>query len=242
MQRNSYCLLTLFIIIFLLFPSISSAKTIYERKVSLGGQLSGGNSRVNSLDIDFLLSRDRKLLDEVTTKGNFDYESTDGADTVFKGYMSFRYACSISKISYRFTKLEFEHDRFQDIDLRVIPTIGIGLWLVKDDLYQLLVEGAIGYQRNYLINQVGEEMVVIKLGSLLLVGPFSNDFDIYIDSADFSNFRFVNKTVYKVKINTHYAFKWTLKDEYNNRPAGTIQKNDLSFKVGLEYALKLVEN
>ncbi|MEA3493059.1 MAG: DUF481 domain-containing protein [Candidatus Margulisiibacteriota bacterium] len=237
MQRNSNSFIIFFLFLFL-FLSPAHAQTVFGRKLTIGGQYAGGNTRLNSLHFEYYLNRNRKLTDELTTKGSLDYESNDGVDTVFKAYTFLRYAYSMGDDLYHFYKLEMEHDRFQDVDLRLIPTIGIGYWFRNDDTFRFTIEGAIGYQRNYLLNSVADEMVVLKLSTFFMLWAFSNDFDVFVDTADLNNFRFVNEMTYKIKLNTHYAFKWMFKNEFNNRPAAGIQKNDLRTTLGLEYAFK----
>jgi putative salt-induced outer membrane protein YdiY len=226
----------------ILFVAIGAASAraelILERKFSLGGWLTGGNSRVQSLHGDLYLDRNHKLGSQITLKGSFAHESSGGTDTLFKIYSSLRYSRSLSRTLYYFYKLEAEHDRFQDIDLRAIPTVGIGYWFVNEDELKSMVEGAVGYQREYTIDRTADELVVLKLSHNLFLGPFSNDLDIYAAADDPDNYRFVNQMDYKVKLNSYYAFKWRLKDEYNNRPAAGVEKNDVHFSISLEYAFK----
>lgn len=243
MQRNSHrFLVPLLVLALVLLPSVSYAQTIFDRKLAIGGQHAGGNTKLNSLHFEYYLNRNRKFTDELTTKWSLDYESSDGVDTVLKAYTFLRYAYSMGNDLYHFYKLELEHDRFQDIDLRLIPTIGIGYWFRNDDTFRFTIEGAIGYQRNYQLNRAADEMVVLKLGTFFMLWAFSNDFDVFVDSADFNNFRFVNEMIYKIKLNTYYSFKWMIKDEFNNRPAAGVQKNDVRTTLSLEYSFKLVEN
>jgi len=220
----------------LLCPAFS--QTEIERKFSLGGWLTEGNTRGQSLHADFFLNRDRKGVNEITCKGSLDHESSAGADTMFKAYSSLRYAHSLSPRLYNFYLLEAEHDRFQDIDLRTIPTVGVGHWFANEDGFKFMVEGALGYQRNYLVDRTADELVVFKLSSSLRAGAFSNEFDYYTSTSDPGNFRLVNYLSFKVKLNSYYSFKWSLKDEYNNRPPAGVQKNDLRFVASIEYAIK----
>lgn len=204
----------------------------------MGGWLTGGNSRVQSLHGDIFLDRNHKLVNQLTVKGSFDHESSGGADTLFKIYSSLRFSHSLSGKLYDFYKIEAEHDRFQDIDLRLIPTVGIGCWFLNEDELRFLVEGAVGYQREYSVDRTADELVVLKLSSYFLLGAFYNDLDVYAAADDPDNYRVVNQMAYKVKLNSYYAFKWSLKDEYNNRPLTGVEKNDVRMSISLEYAFK----
>ncbi|MFH1683567.1 MAG: DUF481 domain-containing protein [Candidatus Margulisiibacteriota bacterium] len=226
------------IIFLLLFQNFALAETIFERKISFGGQLASGNTDVQSLHADFSLNRNRKFVDEITAKGSFDREFSSGAETQLKAYSSLRLAHSLSNDYYRYYKLEAFSDRFQDIDMRLIPTVGLGYWFINEKDFKSMIEAAVGYQKEYLINKTAEEMFVLTLSHNLLFGVFSNDLDVYTAINDLDNYRFINIAKMKIKLNTHYAFKLSLKDEFNNRPAAGVQKNDVTFITSLEYAFK----
>lgn len=238
-------LLRTFFILLLFFvaaSSISWAETTIARKLSLGGQLAGGNTDVQSFHTEFLLNRNRKFVDEITAKGSFDREFSSGTETQFKAYSALRLAHSLSKDYYRYYKLEAFHDRFQDIDLRLIPTVGLGYWFINEKDFRSMIEAAVGYQKEYLINKTADEMFVLTLSHNLLWGVFSNDLDVYTAVNDLDNYRFINVAKLKIKLNKHYAAKLSLKDEFNNRPAAGVQKNDVSFTTSLEYAFKEIKS
>jgi len=228
-----------FVILFAVFcVNAASAELILDRKFALGGKLTAGNTSVQSLHFDFLLNRNLKLDHEFTVKGNFDKESSAGVDTAFKFSSVLRLAYSLSERHYHFYKLNADHDRFQDINLRLIPTVGMGYWFVNESKVKSILEGAVGYQKEYMLDNSSTDIMILRLSQDFTLGDFSNEFDVYANVADFGNFRGVNETKYTMKLNSHYALKLSLKDEYNNRPASGIQKNDLRFTTSIEYAVK----
>ena len=230
MQRYPYCFLIL-----LLFSNIAWGELSFRRHFSLGGQFTAGNSEINSLNFDFLLNRNNKWIDELTVKGSFDQQATSGTATRFKVGSSIRYACSLTKQTYYYYMLEAEHDRFQDIDLRLLPTIGAGYWFADQAGFAAMIEGAIGYQRQQQLDNSVEENTILAAVSSLSWGSLANSFNLYVLSGDLSNYRFTNALNYHLKLNDHYAVKWALKDEYNSKPAGGVKKNDFSFITSIEY-------
>ena len=228
------------IVLFLLlvFAVPVSAETITQQKYSLGGMVTSGNSQVESLSVGFLFNRNEKWINELTFQGSLDYQATGGAQTLYKLFSSLRYAYSRGKQLYNFFKLEAEHDRFQNIDLRLIPSVGLGYWFADQKDSKAMVEAALGYQRKYMVNQTNDELIVAKFRSYWLRGDFSNNLNVYVAANDLNNYRFVNEANYQVKLNSNYAFKLKLKDQYNNQPATGVQNNDLLFTVGLEYSHK----
>lgn len=232
---KKFLCLSLFI---LLCAGSLQAEIVFERKFSLGGWLASGNTEGRSFHTDFYLSRDHKSVNGLSVKGSLDQESSAGVETMFKIYSALRYAHSINNKLYDFYKLEAEHDRFQDINIRLIPTVGIGYWFVDQKDFKVRLEGAVGYQRDYMVDRTSDEMIVLKIGSDFLRGGFSNDLDIYVAANNSDNFRIVNQANYKIKLNTYYWFKLSLKDEYDNLPAVGVKKNDLRFTIGIEYSFK----
>jgi len=230
------------IIFVILCVDIAQGELILQRKFSLGGQLTSGNTQVQSLHLDFSLNRNNKWVDETTFKASLDQEFSAGTQSQFKVYSFLRYGKSLSKKYYSFGKLEAEHDRFQNIDVRIVPTLGVGYWFADEKGFKSMLETAFGYQRQYLINKTSDEMVVLALNSIFLLGDFSNNLNVYVAANDLNNFRLTNTTKFKVKLNQNYAFKWMLKDEYNNQPTTGVQKNDVSFTTSLEYAFKEVKS
>ncbi|MFH1386268.1 MAG: DUF481 domain-containing protein [bacterium] len=223
-------------ILFLSFFSLEArAEESLSRKFSLGGQLTGGNTQVQSLHFDFNINRNRKWREEATFKGSFDREISTGIDTQFRLWSAYRYARSLNKSLFNYIKLEATHDRFQNIELRFIPAIGVGNWFADSDDLKFKLEGAFGYQKEYFIDKSHDEAWLITLSSDLNYGLVANDLDIYIAPKDLNNYRLTNITKFRIKLNDHYAFKWLLREEYNNRPPAGIQKNDLSFTTSLEY-------
>ncbi|MFC1571001.1 DUF481 domain-containing protein [Candidatus Margulisiibacteriota bacterium] len=205
--------------------------------MSLGGQLTGGNTQVQALHFDFNLNRNRKWIDEVTVKGSLDQSANAGTQTQFKAYAAVRYAHSLNKQYYQYYKLEADHDRFQDINIRLIPTVGVGYWFADEAEFKSMIEGAVGYQREFAMDQSVTESALLTVSSKLALGQLANDLNLYAAADDPSNFRLTNITKFGIKLNEHYAFKLMLKDEYNNRPAAGVEKNDVTFTTGLQYSL-----
>lgn len=224
----------------LFWGTSSPAEIILERKISAGGQLTSGNTQIQLLRTDFYFNRNRKWIDEVTIKGSLDTESSGGSQTMFKAFTSLRYGHSLSKNLYDFIKLEAEHDRFQNVNLRIIPTIGLGYWFADEKKFKSMIEGALGYQRNYFINLSQSESALLKLSSSCSFFNFSNQLDIYGALDDLENFRVVNEVNLRIKLNENYALKWSLRNEFNNRPPQGIQKNDLFTVLSFEYVFKSI--
>ncbi|MFC1637389.1 DUF481 domain-containing protein [Candidatus Margulisiibacteriota bacterium] len=228
--------LSIFLLLFLL--SSARAETTIERKFSLGGQLAGGNSDVESIHLEFYLDRSRSAMDKTVIRGSFDREFSQGLETQYKANTTMRYSRFLSPHLFNYYKLDLYHDKMQDISARFIPTAGIGYWFLKDVSLSSMLEIAVGYQKDYLVNQTADDLFVMNVGSDIVWGVFSNNLDIYAALNDLDNYRLVNIARLTFKLNKYYAFKLTLKEEYNNRPPAGILNNDLSLITSLEFATK----
>jgi putative salt-induced outer membrane protein YdiY len=226
------------IIIVLSILTSVHAETTVERKISLGGQLSGGNTDVQSLHLDFYFGRNQKSIDQTAIKGSFDREFSQGKETQFKANAKMRYSKFLSPQLFNYYKLTLEHDQFQDIALRFIPTVGMGYWFIKEVDYNSMLELAVGFEKDFLADRDDELMAIINVGSDVKFYIFSNNFDLYVNPADLDNYRLVNTANLRIKLNENYAFKLTLREEYNNRPASGVLKNDLALLTSLEFASK----
>ncbi|MFH0887256.1 MAG: DUF481 domain-containing protein, partial [bacterium] len=170
----------LFLLIILIFVCISYAsgndKNAYEiigRKIALGSQFSSGNTNVQSFHADFLLNRNRQWIDELTFKGSYDQEASSGSYTMLKSALNMRYAFTFNEIYYNFYNMDIEHDHFRDIAVRIIPTIGLGVWLADTQDFQFLAEGALGYQKDSLSSSVVEESMVLQVRSFIKAKVFT---------------------------------------------------------------------
>jgi len=230
--------ITLLLIVSLLIINFASAELVLERKFSLGGKFSGGNTETQALNLDFSLDRNQVNQYQFTVKGEANKESNAGVLTAFNGKSIIRLAYSLTRSFYNFYRLDLQHDQFQDINLRLIPTIGIGYWFVNEKEFKSKAETAAGYQKQYLIGQGDNDMAILRLSYDLLWGFFTNDFDLYTSATNFNDYRATDTAELKYKMNSHYALKAKLKYEYDNIPVSGIKKDDYVFTTSIEYSVK----
>ena len=107
-------------------PSGRVEEVIWEKKISVGYNKSSGNTQTSQLAMNLFMNRNRKHVDEITLKGDVYYSSSNKKMDAQKWFVSGRYAFSFGKNKkwYNFYKLETDHDRFADVDYRVVPGAG----------------------------------------------------------------------------------------------------------------------
>jgi hypothetical protein len=214
-------------------------KTYISRSFSLGGWLNTGNTESLSLNTRLYLSRRKRKDHEITVSGSV-YHSSYSYSNSFRLSSSLRYTNYINKKFHNYYKMRLEfssYSRSPDDDIRLIPVVGIGYSFSDDDdyNYRFDVEGAIGFEKSYIIGKYGNEFAVLELGSYLRLGSFTNDFDIYFDILDFDNYRLTNRIYYRLRLNKRYSLVFSLRNEHNNRPYTGYKKDNAYFSISLQY-------
>ena len=94
----------------------------------MGYNKSSGNTQNSQLSMSLYANR-KTDHDEFTIKGNSLYSSSNNNMDAQKWFASMRYAFSFRERKwYNFYKLESDHDKFANVDYRIVPSAGIGYW------------------------------------------------------------------------------------------------------------------
>jgi hypothetical protein len=121
---------------------------VWDRRVSIGYNRSTGNTNSSELNSSFFVNKRRARVDEATLEGSLYYSSSDRKMDAQKWNGSGRYAFSFGsrKKWYNFYKLAVDHDRFADVDYRLLPSSGVGHWFYDTDPLKVMSEAGIGYE------------------------------------------------------------------------------------------------
>ena len=180
---------------------------LWQRDVAVSYSKSSGNTEKaqSSLSAKF----NRKTEDnEFTLKGESYYSSANKKMDAQKWNAMIRYAYSFfEKKWYHFYKLEADHDRFANINYRLIPSTGLGYWFSDTDDWKALTEGAFGLEyTNYRDNtKNSNEAIFIGRGylekKLFRDSRIIEDAYIYPSLSDTGEFRFKSETSFVNPIN-----------------------------------------
>ncbi len=210
--------------------------TPWSGETSLGYQMSQGNTEKAQLKASFLAHR-KTSRDEWTMKAQGFYASTQNKMDAKKYDMSTRYAFSFGQdlAWYHFYKIEIDHDRFSNIDMRIVPSTGIGYWFSDREDWKLMAELGAGYEHiNYreTSRDTGEGIIVPRLffeRKLIGRSKISSDLSLFVPVTDLNDYRLRAEASFVNPIDDHWAIKMSIIDDYNNRAQGDIKKNDLQF-------------
>ncbi|MBU0503676.1 MAG: DUF481 domain-containing protein, partial [Candidatus Omnitrophica bacterium] len=119
---------------------------LWQREISMGLNKSSGNTENTHLSSSLYVNR-KTDANEFTIKGDIFYSSANKTMDAQKWYSMIRYAYSFSERKwYNFYKLESDHDRFANIDYRIIPSLGIGYWFSDIPDWKAITEVGIGLE------------------------------------------------------------------------------------------------
>ena len=207
----------------------------WQREASLGYDYTTGNTRESQLSGSFLINRNNNHVDEWTIKGDIYYSSANKKMDAQKWYNMARYAHSFGSIKkwYNFYRFEADHDRFADIDYRLVPAAGIGYWFYDIPGLKLLAEAAAGFQRTAYRTNIkdGNEWVFIPRffieKKLFTNTTIKQDLFYYFPFEGFSNYRLHSETSLDIAMNHVLSLRLSLIDDYNAEPPAGSKQNDL---------------
>jgi len=215
----------------------------WQRKISLGGGLTGGNSESSQLSVD--LKVDKKTKGDEWNFRVSNYLSSSNRKMNSRKHSGLaRYARSFGEGLkwYNFYKFEASQDYFANIDYRLGPSLGFGYWFFDKNDFRLMVEGAVGFQHtNYRSSADDKNEAVIvprcfikkKLFGNMIV---SHDAAYYPSLGDLGEFRTHNETEVVNPINDDLSLKMSLIRDYNTDPSDDVEKLDYTLLSSLDYS------
>ena len=215
----------------------------WQRRVSIGYSKNSGNTESSRVNIGFDVNK-KTDDDETTFKGSINYSSTNRKMDSQKWYAMGRYAYSFGeeKKWYNFYKLEADHDRFANINYRIIPSVGAGYWFSDQPDWKAMVETGLGLEHtDYRDNtKDSNEAVLIPRAflekRLFAESRISQDLTLYPSLSDTGEFRLHSETKFTNPIDDKLSLSISLIDDYNANPPSGIKKNDMQIISALDYS------
>jgi len=146
---------------------------------------------------------------------------------------------------FAFGLADFEHDRFQDLDLRSVLGGGLGYHLIKEKDRTFDLFGGLTYNQEYYSQPFSPpnpsttrktaefvlgETLATKLGSRTTLAEVFNFFPNLSDTGDY---RLQLDATAATKIKNWLSWQVTLSDRYVSRPLLGLKDNDVLFTTGL---------
>jgi len=208
---------------------------LWSRDISIGYDKSSGNTKNSNLTVRFYGNRKTEA-DEFTAKGDLFYSSADSKMNAQKWYGMLRYAYSFwHRQWYNFYKFESDHDRFADIEYRLIPSTGVGYWFSDTPSWKAMAELGIGWEHtNFRGGFKDKDEAVLLPRAFLEKAIFdkshiNQDIILYPSLTDEGEYRLHSETAFTTPINKSLSLRLSFIDDYNSNPVRDIKRNDTRF-------------
>ncbi|HEX9780810.1 MAG TPA: DUF481 domain-containing protein [bacterium] len=215
----------------------------WSGEVALGADVSRGNT--DERDVSGLASTDRKTdHDEFSLKGEAAYGASSRKMNTQRYYGMSRYAYSFGPrlAWYNFYKLEADHDRFANVDWRVIPSTGAGYWFADEEAWKAMAELGIGWEvtefRGGAKRRSDPVLIPRALAEARLWGKatVSQDVTLWPNLDETGEFRLRAETTLTSPLTDALAIRLRFLDEYQSDPPPGTRENDARLTSSLVYS------
>lgn len=174
-------------------------------------------------------------------EGAYSSEREEMTSQRYGGMARYAYSFGAEKKWYNFYRQEADHDRFANIDYRLIPSTGVGYWFADTPSWKWLIELGLGYEyTNYRAHaEDGGEVVLVPrlfLEKTVFRGiKISHNLVVYPAISGAGTYRISSRTAVNYPITERLSATLNLTDEYNSADIEGIKNNDLQLTTGLAY-------
>lgn len=225
-------------------PREETPQIIWKREVAAGYNTTRGNTKTEDISGSFSVSRNKVHVDEITVKGDAYYASADRQMNTQKWYGMGRYAFSFGKTKkwYNFYRIEGDHDRFANIDYRIIPAAGIGYWFFDLARIKFMLEAAAGLEYTDFADETKDSSEIVLIPRLFYEQKIfknitvSEDLIFYPPVENFGDYRLRSETALTGVISKGLAVRLSLIDDYNRKPPEDTKKNDMRVLSSVVYS------
>lgn len=212
----------------------------WKLQANIGGNASEGNTVKDQLNMLGILKRVWPHK-EFSLQGSIFYSSADREMDEQQWDVIVRYRHDIAKTKwYYFGQIETDHDKFADVNYRILPQAGVGYKFYNQDDFKLWAEVAPGYEFTNYVGENDDDTKVIVLVSTLYVEKMifnkikiSEQFDFYPSMGNAGEFRFTSLTALTSPITENLSLQFSVLDEFNSVPPSDTKKNDLKLILSL---------
>lgn len=217
---------------------------LYSGEVSAGFDRRRGNTDSTELVGELDLKRKTEI-HEWRAKFRAYYSEEDKKMNAQKYYGLLRYDHRFfdDRLFFTFGSLEYDRDRFANIDGRYTPGAGVGYWIFDEDDYKLQVESKLGITHTQFRDETKDttELVLVPrlYGEIKFLedNTFSQEFTVYPSLTGGGEYRLYSETTLDAPLSKSISLKFQFIDEYNSMPGGSSKKNDARFISKIAYKI-----
>lgn len=227
----------------LLFAFTTVACAQWTGDVSLGYSQSSGNTDKGSGQIG--LNSNYKMTEgEFIGKARAFYSQSNNKMDGQKWDGLAKYLLSFPDESKWFTsyQVSVDHDRFSDIDYRIVPAIGLGYHFAQEEDWTWNADLALGYEiTRYRVNTAADDETVALIGHTfakkrVLENAFiSEDLTVIPGLESGSGIRVKSETAFTNPLNEKLDLEIKYIVDYDSEPAANTTSTDKQILAGIKY-------
>jgi putative salt-induced outer membrane protein YdiY len=208
-----------------------------------GLSLSRGNSETTNFTIGAMATRiTDKNKGSAYINSLYSKSNTNGVDltTASAIHAGLRFDFNVSDKTFAFGFTDFDHDRFQDLNLRNVLGGGLGYHFIKIDVTNFDLFAGASLNQEYFTNLTRRSGELLAGESLdhKLSSAFSikERLEFYPNVTDLGQYRIVFDTAAITKISKFLSWQVAASDRYITNPVNGLKGNDLLFTTGVRVA------
>jgi putative salt-induced outer membrane protein YdiY len=214
---------------------------VWHGNAALSGNVTKGNTDTSSVGLGSRIVGEQKAVQRITGYANYYKEETDGTTTKNQYLLGGKYDRFFTEKWYGFVGLDFEKDKFKDLDLRSILSAGLGHQFYNTDDLKLSVEGGLSYTDDNFINADDNAYAGFVWGVNWEQKFFDGMIDFYHRHRGIQSLESADNTLIKAQTGARFPLVMGLNgfveygiDWNGDAPDGT-KSTDHTYKAGVAY-------
>lgn len=222
-----------------LAPDLEKARPKWSvrAEVGVGGQT--GNKELVAGNLRAAVRRQTPS-DRFKIYGLARYSREDGTETAREFIGGSELEVDLSPRVFTYGRVEFEHDRFEDLDLRAIAAGGLGYFLLREPRHELKVRGGLGYKHEALRRDGTRDSAIGEAGYRYLVEVrewlnFTSGVQVAFVLDDPADLLLTAENAVEVPLSKDKAWKLRagVRNQFDNRPEPGIDELDTYYFLNL---------
>jgi putative salt-induced outer membrane protein YdiY len=230
------------------FARVDAINPPYGRwrgSVSAGGTVTRGNSETESVHAG-AAARRRTEYDRITLAGEYLFtsqENDDGSKETTADYWGVRgkYDYFVTEKLYPFAAMVAERDRIADLDLRLIPSAGLGYqWVEREDL-SFLTEAGLAWVYEEYRNGDSDERISARVAYAGSYRPregvtLFHDMEVFPSLEDIGDFNLIANGGVRVSLVASLFTELKAQWRHDQTPAEDAERNDYRYLMSLGWS------
>ncbi len=218
---------------------INPSATRWSGDVAVGGILVEGNADTLGFSVEGDVTRNAHN-NRITAKGRFSLTEANNQQITKNTLATIKYDHYVARRVFIHVSEELFNDRFRDMSLRSVTSVGIGYVVFRRPGRMVEAEIGVSYLAEDFIREVDDQRVALR-GAVSLRWPltpilsFTNDFVVHPSVQGDYQFQIVNQGAFEATLAARWGLKLSFVVHHDSKPPGVTTKSDVHWLLGLQY-------